>query len=182
MHHVESGLLLEEFSGEVTRAAYPARPISDPSGIRLDECDEFRKRIRRDRRMNDEHEIQHRDKADRNQICRRMERNLGVGQRSDRKRSHGTEKHGVAVRGRLRDILRCDYSAGTPAVLNDDGLPEAASKFIGQYARDTVAFAPGEKADHESNGSCGIPTGFFGMARPHRKKRDCQPKSKQSTA
>ena len=132
--------------------------------------------------MNDEHKIQHRDKADRNQICRRMERNLGVGQRSDGKRSHGTKKHRVAIRWRLRDILRRDYSSGATVILNDDGLPEGASKFIGQYACDAVAFASRGKADHESNGSCGIPTGFFGMARPHQKKRGRQPKPKQSTA
>lgn len=89
------------------------------------------------------------DIGDRREIAHRVEGELAVHARVDRKRAVEAHHEGVAVRGRARDEFRADVAVGSGPVVHQHLLAEGVRQLLSEDAREHVGGSSrGKGHDH----------------------------------
>ena len=112
--------------------------------------------VRRYLRIDDQHQRQLMQHADRNEILLRIVAQILVERRPDAERAVGAEQHGVTIRRRLRHRFGADIAAGTGPVFDDDLLAEPLRHRGCDRARQHVGGAAGREGDDHGDGPLGI--------------------------
>jgi hypothetical protein len=120
-----AGHALKERHGEMREAATAAGGVGQFSRLRLCERDEFLHSLRRDFRVDDQHERVLHHQADRRKVLFRVIRQGAVQALIDGKRGARRHQQRVAVGRRLGDILRGDLRGRAGPVLDDERLAES---------------------------------------------------------
>ena len=163
MHDLElqAGHLLEQFAGDMRRAAVAGRCHLDGAGIGPRIGEELRHRPCRHGRMQHHHQRLAGDACDRHDVAQEVERQIGIERAADRVR-RAAEQDGVAVGRRAHDF-GCGNVAGPAAlVLDVERLAELFRQPLRDNAAEDVVRAAGREADDEAHGF-----GWIGLGLSH---------------
>ena len=146
MHELYFGEILEEFPGEMRRAAGAGRPERQRFGP--GEPDQFFHRGGRQSRMDNQHFGYAADQRNRREIFYRIVGELFEEAHVYRMRRGIAEQQRIAVGRRMRCDVGADDAGRSGAVVDDDLLPPFLGQFLRKGARNDVdAAARGEGRD-----------------------------------
>jgi hypothetical protein len=149
----DAGALLEEFTGEMSRAAHTGRRIRQLAALLLGQRHEIRERLRRHTRMHHEHVGEHDAHCDRRDVALRIVSQVLHDMRRDGHRADRCEVDRVSVGRRRGDVLGCDVSAGACLVVDDDRLPEVLAELLRDDPGRGIGAATGGKAYGQRDGA-----------------------------
>ena len=137
MLDIDAGELPEPRAGEMSRAADATGTVAVLARIRLEQRDQLRQRVRRQRGLYDDHVVQCSHAHQWRKIAEQVIRRLAPNRSEDRV---VVAKHadGVAVRRGLGQHVGADDRAGARPVLDDHRLPESGADLLADDAHDGV--------------------------------------------
>ena len=148
---VGAGHALEQFHIDVMRRAHAARRIAELARLGLGELDELGHRVRRQRRVDDQHERHRGDERDRRKINERIVRQLLVDARVEGQRRARRRQQRVTVGRGARHIGAAGGGALPGAVLDDEGLAQLPFEALRQEPRQRVGSAAGGVRHHDAH-------------------------------
>jgi hypothetical protein len=146
MHEIEAGHKLEQFTGDVLRAADAGRCHIDLAGIGFGILDEFRHRLGRKVRQNFHDQRNAEYSGNRRDIAHEVERKIGKQRGIDRV-LRIDQKQRVAIRRRAHDQLGRDIAGRARTHLDDKLLSEMLRKILRDEPGGDVGRTRGRLAD-----------------------------------
>src|SRR5438309_876245 len=147
---LDPGHVHEELGDEVLRAAVAGAGEVDLARLLLRSRDQLLHRIHPERGVHDPHVRPGGDADYLREVGERVVRHRLVHVRRDHERRGGEEQR-VAVRLRLRHVVRSDRASGAGPVLDEELLPEGLGELLRDDAPGHVGRAARRKRDHDAH-------------------------------